>query len=440
MMLLLLVHLAACTRLAAAPTTVGISCAAAEAKLCGASKHGGTQPTDCEVCIGLHISELASAGCTDADTKKFCDPTLSFGGGKLHFEFDETFSIKAITTSKGGGKSPRNLLLATTPMWQVTTTDCGTVFPQGQPVTSQFTSENVRRSMYLTELSDNYTVHFRWEHVDIGSVAPGTGNASQQLAVEVRMTLASPATAPELPGVASFIGSVKSPEGVCVQSFSLLDLRGLTWNPERGDRIFIPTAMGSVSDCGRHDPGPCSQWLPGGTPGGSSSFPEIMDSLSPSVRAQQPWTPSGDSNTMGWRALILAPIPNDTSSVQMTLYLAAHDPVGRLKMLPATAALAESTTKGALLRVVSVPDSLLDSKPSNFSLPHPVVLATTTGDWWDASQIYREWALYSGNVSWAVGGDLQAQVARGDVPHWALDVPFWVCDSPIPVRRCFCTF
>ena len=106
--LMLLVHLlAACTRLAAAPTTVGISCAAAEAKLCGASKHGGTQPTDCEVCIGLHISELASAGCNDADTKKFCDPTLSFGGGKLHFEFDETFSIKAITTSKGGGKSSK---------------------------------------------------------------------------------------------------------------------------------------------------------------------------------------------------------------------------------------------------------------------------------------------------------------------------------------------
>ena len=129
-------------------------------------------------------------------------------------------------------------------MWQVTTTDCSTVFPEGQPVTSQFTSDDVRRTMYMTELPDNYTVHFRWEHVDIGSVAPGTiGNASQQLSVEVRMTLASPATAADLPGIASFTGSVKSPAGVCVQSFSLLDLRGLSWNPERGDRMFIPTAM-----------------------------------------------------------------------------------------------------------------------------------------------------------------------------------------------------
>jgi hypothetical protein len=234
---------------AVAPTAGSSSaCAAAEAKLCGASKHGGTQPTDCEVCVALHISELASAGCTDADIKQFCDPTLSFGGDKLHFELDRTFSIKAITTSKGGGKIPRSLLLATAPMWQVTTTDCSTVFPEGQPVTSQFTSDDVRRTMYMTELPDNYTVHFRctavWEHVDIGSVAPGTiGNASRQLSVEVRMTLASPATAADLPGIASFTGSVQSPAGVCVQSFSLLDLRGLSWNPERGDHMFIPTAM-----------------------------------------------------------------------------------------------------------------------------------------------------------------------------------------------------
>ena len=85
---------------------------------------------------------------------------------------------------------------------------------------------------------------------------------------------------------------------------------------------------------------------------------------------------------MGWRALTLAPVPGDASSVQMSLYLAAHDPVGRLKMMPSTAALtlaASQQTQGALLRVVSVPDSLLNSNPSNFSLPHPVVLATTTG-------------------------------------------------------------
>jgi hypothetical protein len=221
------------------------SCAGRASTAAARSCDGLPRGLRCPAHLGARQRRLL---CTDADIKQFCDPTLSFGGDKLHFELDRTFSIKAITTSKGGGKIPRSLLLATAPMWQVTTTDCSTVFPEGQPVTSQFTSNDVRRTMYMTELPDNYTVHFRctavWEHVDIGSVAPGTiGNASQQLSVEVRMTLASPATAADLPGIASFTGSVKSPAGVCVQSFSLLDLRGLSWNPERGDRMFIPTAM-----------------------------------------------------------------------------------------------------------------------------------------------------------------------------------------------------
>jgi hypothetical protein len=100
--------------------------------------------------------------------------------------------------------------------------------------------------MYMTELPGNYTVHFCWEHVDIGSVPPGTiGNASQQLAVcrgedDARQPRNRHA---DLPGIASFTGSAKSLAGVCMQSFSLLDLRGLSWDPERGDRMFILTTM-----------------------------------------------------------------------------------------------------------------------------------------------------------------------------------------------------
>ena len=73
----------------------------------------------------------------------------------MHFDFDETFSITSISTTKRGGK-PRNLLLGTTPLWQVTTTDCTTVFPAGTPVTSRFRSDNVRRSYYVMELKPHY--------------------------------------------------------------------------------------------------------------------------------------------------------------------------------------------------------------------------------------------------------------------------------------------
>ena len=54
---------------------------------------------------------------------------------------------------------------------------------------------------------------------------------------------------------------------------------GLSWNPQNGDQMFIPYAMGSVSDCGRKDVGPCPQWSPAGAPGGDSSFPEIQVAL-----------------------------------------------------------------------------------------------------------------------------------------------------------------
>jgi hypothetical protein len=76
-------------------------------------------------------------------------------------------------------------------------------------------------------------------------------------------------------------------------------------------------------------------------------------------------------------------------------------------MQPACGALAGSQNKGALLRVVHVPDSLLDSAVSNWSIPHETVLGVTDGDWWDAAQIYREWAL--GNAAWAASGTLQAR-------------------------------
>ena len=246
------------------------------------------------------------------------------------------------------------------------------------------------------------------------------------------MTLASPETAPGLPGIASFTGSVRSPAGVCVQSFSLLDLRGLTWEPEKGDRVFMPYEMGSVSDCGRTDPGPCSQWLNANELGGSASFPEILASTRArlpecvaggrgcGVRSEQPWTPGGPYN-MGWRALTLA-AANTTGETPTSLYLAAHDPTGRLKMLVSTAALASSTNKGALLRVIHVPDSLLDSDPSNFTVPYPTVFAVTEGDWWDAAQIYRDWAL--AHAHWTSSGPLQAQVKNGMLPQWIVEAPF----------------
>ena len=108
-------------------------------------------------------------------------------------------------------------MAGSTPLWSVTATDCTAVFPNGRPTTSQSpAAAAARRSYQLLEAPGNYTVVMRWE-------------GAAGLDVEVRMTLASPEPPAGLPGAASFTGSVVSAAGVCVQSFSLLDLRGLSW-------------------------------------------------------------------------------------------------------------------------------------------------------------------------------------------------------------------
>jgi hypothetical protein len=110
---------------------------------------------------------------------------------------------------------------------------------------------------------------------------------------------------------------------------------------------------------------------------------------------------------MGWRALAYGAT---TTTGAMALYLGTHDPDGHLKFLVSSGSPvgAPEEVSGALLRAVHVPASQLDSSAANWSLEYPVVLATAEGGWWDAAQIYREWALT--RSSWAVTGTLEDQI------------------------------
>lgn len=405
------------------------NCTATATALCGASRERGTQPTGCQVCASRYAVELVEAGCTDATIEAFCNPAVGFGGPKLHFDFDLTGSLRQIS-AKG-----RPLLLQTTPTWQLTTTDCGSVFPAGEAVSSLSAPRGVRFThstpAYL-ETTDHYTAVLRWENVEVNSSA-----ADNTVDVEVRLTLASPDPPGAEPAVATIGGSVRSPAGICVQSFALLDLRGLRWEPETGDRMFLPYESGSVSDCGRHDVGPCPQWVPAGQPGGDASFPELLGPMSPSQRAQQPWMPGG-TDTMGWRALLFAA---SNTSAEQALYLGAHDPKGRLKMMPAAAALLGRTVQGALLRVLHIPDSQTDGRAKNWTIAYDTVLAIVEGGWWDAAQVYRGWALQ--HADWAATGSLKTQLDKGTLPAWAVETPFMTrgngnCEYPQAQANLLC--
>ena len=195
--------------------------------------------------------------------------TLSFGGPNLRFEFDASNSLVQLT-AKG-----RHFLPGTTPspMWSLTATDCSSVFPAygRAPVTSQFYSPSVRRMHALLSHQDgNSTLLLRWENISLGTPL---------LDVELRLTIS--AAHPER---CAMTGSVSSPAGVCVQTFSTIDLQGLLWHPEHGDRLFLPGAEGRFTDCADYirigDLGTCG-----------AAHPEL-DGLA-LEGSEQRWVPNG---------------------------------------------------------------------------------------------------------------------------------------------------
>ena len=71
-------------------------------------------------------------------------------------------------------------------------------------------------------------------------------------------------------------------------------------------------------------------------------------------------------------------------------------------------------------------ENLLDSSGAEYTLPYPVVLESFAGTWFDASQIYREWAL--AEAAWTRAGPLSARAkltGANGVAQWLLDTPMW---------------
>ena len=323
--------------------------------------------------------------------------TFGFGGPSLRLTFDASNSLTQLT-AKG-----RDFLPGTTPSptWSLTVTDCETVFPAfgKAPLTSQFYSPSVRRShALLPPQGGNSTLLLRWENVAVAGTTP-----AQLLAVELRLTIS--AAHPER---CSVTGSVSSPAGVCVQTFSTIDLQGLSWHPERGDRLFVPGAEGRVTDCADYirtgDVGTCG-----------GAHPELGGLALEG--SEQRWVPNGGERTMGWMALLAAASSTAGHGAQ-ALYVGAHDPDGRAKLMPAAA-----SGHAALLRVLHAPDSLRDGGATNWTLPYPTVLAVVDGGWWPAAQVYREWSL--AHAAWTRNGPLSSRIAQGTVPGWVATTPAW---------------
>ena len=105
------------------------------------------------------------------------------------------------------------------------------------------------------------------------------------------------------------------------------------------------------------------------------------------------------------------------------LYVGVHDPTAASKTMTYT------FSKGGLLQastaaigVEVVPPHAGEPLPGGrLDAEYPLTLAPFEGDWWDAAQIYRAWALP--HAAWAQKGPI---ISRADVPAWLLQVPTWV--------------
>lgn len=108
------------------------------------------------------------------------------------------------------------------------------------------------------------------------------------------------------------------------------------------------------------------------------------------------------------------------------LYLGTQDPTPNLKNTEAPNSLTHITWKPG-----HFPPNIGFAN-QDYSLPYDCVVGSFAGEWWDACQIYRAWAL---KQSWCRKGPL---ATRDDVPKWYKEPPLflvagsWLNDGNVP--------
>ena len=115
------------------------------------------------------------------------------------------------------------------------------------------------------------------------------------------------------------------------------------------------------------------------------------------------------------------------------LYLAAYDPKAyhkRFIFIP-------DTYTGTVVKHLPRSSFQLINYPENmgvlqtvYEMPYDVVIGVFRGDWYDASQLYREWVLK--NAAWCRRGKLSK---RGDVPRWFQEITIWCMPGSPPEPR-----
>ena len=327
-----------------------------------------------------------------ADTFTFPPASLQPAGtNALTFEFDAaTFRLVNATTCINLGDLCHGFLSQPTDLWQLNLSSA----PGNLLVTTATLSSSSPCAQRSHDVATGgagagawAALALRWLQVRV----PSSSSTTIDVEVTVNATLATGATAWRA------AANLSSP-ALRVGSFTLPNLRRcVTFRDER-DVVFVPDFFGHAGECGgAADMGACS-----------------ADPARHRVHHDEyTWMPNGNERAMGYMAFYRADGGRDGGP---GLYLGFHDPRGALKML-LVAARRNATDDASALLVHHGGHQ----RGAAFALPYAVVLAPFSGDWYDASLIYRGWAL--AEAAWTRKGPL---AARGDVPAWLLATPLWL--------------
>lgn len=104
------------------------------------------------------------------------------------------------------------------------------------------------------------------------------------------------------------------------------------------------------------------------------------------------------------------------------LYVATHDPTASAKVF---SYIPDKTTNtiGLQVELPTINSSLPFSQQGSPTASWPFVLAGFTGDWWDAAQLYRPFAL---SAPWTRHGPIKHRPRHLAYPHWFTNTTLWL--------------
>eukprot|EP01048_Picozoa_sp_COSAG05_P010562 COSAG05_NODE_937_length_6525_cov_6.136632_8_plen_451_part_00 len=348
--------------------------------------------------------------------------SMSWGDTRLGLQLDGRGSLINITACSADGRAQGFIPLGApaSSLWQLNTTDCMSnfsatpakyaTFPGGVRADGSSSAQQVTRVV----LSAGELL-LEWNGV---SLPPG-GSAEPTATVNVSLNLTMVKTGQ----LAMRVAVDRSMNGICIQALALPNLPLLHLRSPELDTMFLPQFFGHLGDAWGGTKGPdCG--------GGNCDLDQARDNFF--VVGEGDWMPNGGNRNMQWGALFSTATRGPRP---LGFYLGSHDPLARVQNFDAqgrypTAAAAGVVGGGpdggipAGFRWVHLNDNLRENSTAHWELDYPVVLAAVDGDWWDAAQIHREWAV--AEAIWTANGTTAQRAARGAVPTWFLDTPLWV--------------